>query len=443
MTKNRRNTRIKRRGFLGGAAASTGAVMLQSLATGIPAKILLDPLSASAEDLPSGRVLILSSSRSGDPINANVPGTYGAGLQNVVHAPGATMAETPLTLAGAATTAALPWAAEENGGIMRQTDLDRMVFFHHATHTPVHGDMARVQRMMDATEKNDMLISLLAREIAPNLGTVQTEPLSLGANGGELLSYEGRLLSNVAPLSVQQALGGVDGPLKDLTAMRDTQIDRIYDIYRQTGTTKQTQLLDAWVRSRDEVRSISDTLIGKLGEITGNDQLNQVKTAAILAAMKIAPVITVHLDFGGDNHNDAGLANEVTRHLNTLPVLRALLEEIEALQADVLVGSLNVFGRTLKKKGLNGRDHNRDHHCMLLIGSGLRGGIVGGLREEGNDFKAEGIDSATGNADPAGDISFEDSLGAAGKTLGAAMGVDPGRLDEILPPGKIVQSLFT
>jgi uncharacterized protein (DUF1501 family) len=159
--------------------------------------------------------------------------------------------------------------------------------------------------------------------------------------------------------------------------------------------------------------------------------------------MKIAPVITVHLDFGGDNHNDAGLANEVTRHLNTLPVLRALLEEIETLQSDVLVGSLNVFGRTLKKKGLNGRDHNRDHHCMLLIGNGLRGGIVGGLREEGNDFKAEGIDSATGMADPAGDISFEESLGAAGKTLGAAMGVDPGRLDEILPPGKIVQSLFT
>jgi len=432
MTKH--SKKLNRRSFMRTLGSAAGVVTLQSLATGIPAKILLDPLSASADDLPSGKILIVTSSRHGDPINANVPGTYG--FSDVHHPPGDAMAETELSLAGTTTTAAKPWAD------LPQNILDRTVFFHHATYSPVHGELARVQRMMDETEKNDMLISLLARELAPKLGTVQSDPVSLGAVGAELLSSGGRLLANVTPLSVRQALGGVEGPLKGLTELRDKHIDRIYDLYRERGTPGQVKLLDAWARSRDEARSISQGLINQLDKIESNDEDDQLVAARVLAAMKIAPVITVHLNFGRDNHNDPGLALETADHLSAIPKLRDLIEKVdENLQDDVLVGSFNVFGRTLKKKGTTGRDHNPGHHCMLLIGDGLKGGIVGGIEPNNNDYIAQSIDSVTGQGG-AGDIPYNESLASAGKTLGYAMGVSADRMDQLLPAGKIVRSVF-
>ncbi|HHH30829.1 MAG TPA: DUF1501 domain-containing protein [Polyangiaceae bacterium] len=434
----KKSFQIGRRGVLGAAATVTGGLILRSLATGIPAKVLLDPMSATAQDMPTGRMLILSSSSAGDPVNANVPGTYG--YPELYHPEDPLMAETNLSLGGLQTSAAKPWAD------LPQNILDRTLFFHHATYTPVHGEMNRVQRMMDATEKKDMLISLLARELAPGLGTVQADPVSLGANGGELLTSGGRILGNVAPLSVRQALGGVEGPLKDLTAMRDESIDEIYALYRDHGTPSQRTLLDAWARSRDEVRSISTELVSRLEAIDGNNQVNQVRCAAILAAMKITPVVTIRLDFGRDNHTDAGLTKETVGHLASIPAMQSLMEELDQLrtegilQHDVVVGSLNVFGRTLKKKGTTGRDHNAGHHVTVLMGNGVKPGIVGGveLNGSGKEYIAQSIDSATGAG--GGDIPFEETLGAMGKTLGAIMGVDAERLDEILPPGKIVQS---
>lgn len=448
MTMKKGKRGMNRRGFL---ASAGGAVVLQSLATGIPAKILLDPLSASAEDPASGKILILSCSRQGDPIGANVPGTYlSGGDPNLlpVHPSDSAMQKTTVDLAGTASAAAKPWAD------LGQGILDRTVFFHHSTNTPVHGDMGRVQRMMDATEKNDMLISLLAREVAPILNTVQSDPLSLGADGTELISSGGRMLGNVPPMAVRQALGGVQGPIAgaNLLALRDQHIDEIYKLYRERGTPNQLTLLDAWANSRDQVRSIENGLLGELELIDGNDQFNQARTAAVLAAMNISPVITMHLNFGGDNHFDDDFQNETARHLTAIPTLGLLMDKLDefkknmVLKHDVLVGSLNVFGRTLLSKGTAGRDHNKDRHCLVLMGDGIKGGIVGGieLNAKGKDYKAQAIDSATGQADPNGDIPFEDTLGAAGKTLGAAMGVSSARLDEILAPdnGKIVQSVL-
>jgi hypothetical protein len=434
-------SKLSRRGVLGAFATCGGGLILSSLATGIPAKVLLSPLTASADQPASGKMLILSSSSAGDPINANVPGTYEVGPTEIFHPADPAMAKTALSLGGTQTFAAKPWAE------LSQSVLDRTAFFHHATYTPVHGELNRVQRMMDATEKNDMLVSLISRELAPLLGTVQSDPLSLGASGGELLSSAGRLLGNVAPLSVRQALGGVEGPLKDLTTLRDTHIDRIYDLYRERGTPSQLELLDAWVRSRDEVRSIGQELIARLDTIDGNDQRNQVRTAAVLAAMNIAPVITIHLSFGGDNHNDTDFEAETEKHLESIPMLELLMTELDTLKADghlkhdVLVGTLNVFGRTLKKKGKAGRDHHSGHHVMVLMGNGIKGGVIGGveLNKQGTDYICASIDSSTGQK--GGEVPFEESLGAAGKTLGYALGVSEARLDEMIEGGKVVKSI--
>ena len=125
MTKNEKTFRLGRRGVLGGAAAATGGLLLKSLATGIPAKILLDPLSATAEQMPGqASVCIIASSRNGDPLNANVPGTYG--FADLYHSADPNMVETPLSLGGVSTSAAKPWAD------LGPSVLDRTCFFHHA-----------------------------------------------------------------------------------------------------------------------------------------------------------------------------------------------------------------------------------------------------------------------------------------------------------------------
>ena len=444
MTMNHQDNspKLSRRSALGSAAAVAGGFLLESLATGLPAQVLLDPLNASADQMPNGaKYLVMTSNRNGDPTNANIPGTYG--FSDLYHPPDPAMVETPLDWQGPATTAAKPWA-DLGSGI-----LDRTVFFHHATYTPVHGEMARVQRMMDNTEKNDMFVSLLARELAPILGSVQSDPVSLGARGNELITSAGRVLGNVAPLAVQQALGGVEGPLKALTDMRDVQIDRIYNLYREYGTPSQKTLLDAWVRSRDEVRSISIDLIDRLDQITGNNEINQVRCAAVLVAMRIAPVVSIRLEFGADNHVDANLQREADEHVEGCANLKLLMDELDALksqghlQNDCLVAVLNVFGRTLKKKGIAGRDHHKGHHGLIFMGDGLQSSIVGGvaLNENGSEYFAQGIDSATGAMNPDGDIPYEETLGAAAKTMGWAMGVEEERLHQMLPPGKIVKSV--
>jgi len=80
-----------------------------------------------------------------------------------------------------------------------------------------------------------------------------------------------------------------------------------------------------------------------------------------------------------------------------------------------------------------------------MIGKNVKGGIVGGLARntQGADFKAVGIDSASGTASETGDIAFDDSLGAAAKTLGAALGIPDAVLDDNITRGKVVRAAVT
>ena len=55
------------------------------------------------------------------------------------------------------------------------------------------------------------------------------------------------------------------------------------------------------------------------------------------------------------------------------------------------------------------------------------------------DYQATGIDSATGNSVAGGgDIPYEQTLGAVGKTLGRAVGVEQTVLDDQITRGKVV-----
>lgn len=434
--------KLHRRDLLKSAA---GGIALRALATGVPASILLNPRPgrAAVDTLADGpgRMLILMTSNAGDPLNANVPGTYGGAASEVAHSLDPQMAATQLRLSGRQYTAAKPWAD------LPQNVLDRTVFFHHATYTPVHQDQSKVMRLMGATDDEEMLVSILARELGPRQGAVQNLPLSLGArNGSELLSASGQVLANVGPTSIKAALGGATGPLADLAPLRDREIDRLYNLYKAHGTKKDVGLLDAWARSRDEVRGVSDALLARLDAIANNNEDDQASAAAVLAAMNITPVITIKGRFGGDNHNDTGLVAETEQHVSGIARLGRLVRDLDGLRSEgvlrheVIVGTMNVFGRTLRKKGTAGRDHNRSHHVTVMVGDPFKGGVVGGVERSGNDYRATSIDSASGAVN--GDIPYDDTLGSMAKTLGLALGIPRAQLDEAVKVGKPVLSAF-
>ena len=181
-----------------------GLLGLRALATGIPAAVLANPRKANADTLallnPNAQYLVFSSSDSGDPLNANVPGMYD--YPDISHSQDISMAPTQMTLGGKTYTAAKPWAG------LPQGVLDRTCFFHHGTYTVVHPDITKVLRLGDelapatpgtTTLHPEMLPSFLGKYLAPALGTIQQEPMSLSP----VLTFEGRPQPVLRPTSLE------------------------------------------------------------------------------------------------------------------------------------------------------------------------------------------------------------------------------------------------
>src|SRR5512140_1907856 len=90
-----------------------GWVGLRALATGLPVSLLTQSRTAHADTPPAPvcaakpQYLVLLTSGSGDPLNANVPGCYAD--PGIYHPAQATMAPTQMTIGGQQVTAALPW----------------------------------------------------------------------------------------------------------------------------------------------------------------------------------------------------------------------------------------------------------------------------------------------------------------------------------------------
>ncbi len=431
--------KIHRRKMLYTALFGAGGLGLKSLATGIPMSVLARPLKARAQDAGTTRILILSSSSAGDPINANVPGTYEDTA--VQHSNDPRMAPMAMTIGGQQLTAAKPWAE------LPPSILQKTVFFHHGTYTNAHPNHPKVMRLMGSTERNEMLVSIYSDALSDVLETVQREPISVGARGGnEILTFQGRSLANVSPVALKTALAQEDNALGDLRPLRDQAVDEIYALYQEHGTENQRRMLDRFVVTRDEARSLSLDLVERLATIDGNNETDQVLAASVLAAMNVSPVITLRIDFGGDNHNDNQFVRETDETVEGVGHIQTLVETVDGmrgegvLRSDVIVGTLNVFGRDLARKGRQGRDHNGRHHCAVLIGEGLRGGVIGGIEPTGNDYQAQAIDSATGRASASGNIPHEETFQSMAKTLGVALGVPRTRLDEAITGGQAIDS---
>src|SRR6185436_18831298 len=97
------------------------------------------------------------------------------------------------------------------------------------TDTPVHSKEPHVLRLMGATPAREMLPSVLARQLAPCLGTVQPQPISVGAlTPSENLSYGGAALPVIPPLALRATLANPQGPLSALQPLRTASLNKLH-----------------------------------------------------------------------------------------------------------------------------------------------------------------------------------------------------------------------
>jgi hypothetical protein len=433
---------INRRQALLSTLFGAGYVGLRALATGLPASLLLDPrraLAAAANANPAcptsagGQFILFNTSGNGDPLNASVPGTYED--PNIVHSADPTMAPTSLTIQGQKYTAAAPWAT------LPQSVLDRTCFWHVMTNTPVHPQEPNVLKLMNAKLADEMLPSILARQLAPCLGTIQSQPISLGASSpSEGLTYGGEALPIIPALALKATLTSPQGPLTNLQPLRDQTLNQLYALYRNGATSAQQAYIDSLVTSQQQVRNINQNLLAQLASIKDNSPASQILAAITLIQMKVTPVIAIHIPFGGDNHRDIALAAETTQTVAGVQTIASLMTQLASagLSDQVTLMSLNVFGRTIGPGNTDGRQHNPNHQVSITIGKPFKGGVIGGVAPLDGDYGAVAIDSKSGSASPSGDVVPLNSLASFGQTMLAAAGVASGTIGTQIPGGKIV-----
>jgi hypothetical protein len=431
---------MTRRDALMSTLFGAGYVGLRALATGLPVSFLLDPRKARAAGLPcaapaKAQYVIFNTSGDGDPMNASVPGTYED--PKIVHSLFPSMAPRPLTMNGRSYTAAAPWST------LPAPVLDRTVFWHLMTDTPVHSHEPDVLKLMGATPAKEMLPSLLARELAPCLGTIQPQPISVGAlSPSEALRYAGAALPVVPPLALKATLASPTGPLRALQPLRDATLRQVQELYRADATRAQNLYLDSLTTSQEQLRDIKEDLLNDLAAIKDNSPASQVKAAITLIRMNVSPVVSIHIPFGGDNHRDIRLEAETNETVSGVATIASLLAQLASagLADNVTFMTLNVFGRSLGPGHHNGRHHNHNHQVSLTIGRPFRGGVIGGVGPLRADFGALPVDSKTGTGHHDGDIRAADTLAAFGQTMLAAVGADPALITSPHGTGRVITS---
>src|SRR4051812_23218325 len=431
---------ITRRQAITSTLFGTGYVGLRALATGLPASFLLNPRRALAANPAAAcnapdkaQYIILNTSGQGDPINASVPGTYDDPA--ITHSGDPALAATSLTLRGRATMAAAPWAA------LPQAVLDRTTFWHLMTNTPIHPKEPEVLKLMGTTAAGEMLPSLLARYLAPCLGTIQTQPISVGATTpAEGLSYAGAAQPIIPALALKATLTAPAGPLTNLQGLRDQTLASMYGLYKNNASPAQRNYVDSLVTSQQQVRSINQTLLSSLSSITDTSAASQILAAVTLIQMNVTPVVAIHIPFGGDNHRDVGLAAETAQTVSGVAAIGSLMQRLAAagLAGQGSFVSLNVFGRTLGPGNTDGRQHNANHQVSVTIGKPFAGGIIGGVAPVGGDYGAVAIDSKTGAASVSGDVQPVETLASFGRTMLAAVGVPEATVDARIRGGKVI-----
>ena len=450
---------VSRRQLLMHGLFGAGSVGLQALASGLPSAwvswALTNPRRAAAqpastgqpaggptcEDRSAAQYLIFSTSLDGDPVNTNAPGTYEhAGIS---HPSDPQMVPTTLSLSGQNITAARPWST------LPQRVLDRTCFFHLATRTNAHPHLPKVLRLWAAGQA-EMLPSLIARYTSGCLATAQREPVSIGppapsGRSSTLLTFEGHGLASLAPTALRDLLTGSEGTLANLGVQRDQVLDKLLPVLRDSGSRALAGQIEEKALSKRQAKALGEQLRSDLASLRDDGPNAQIIASVALLRMNVTPVVTLRISFGGDNHFDYGLMRESAGTVAGVQQLSLLMQKLSqyGLTDRASFALLNAFGRTLRKRGIAGREHWAHHHTGILIGKPFRGGVIGGIAPGEGDFCALPIDSQTGRGGPGGDIQASESLVAFAHTLARGMGLPDTVLAQSFPAGKFVRAALS
>jgi len=342
------------------------------------------------------------------------------------------MTATPLKLSGKQWTAAKPWST------LPQNILDRTAFFHHSTGTANHGELGRVLELFGALRRGQWLPSYFAQNMQSCFNTVQVQPVTIG---GEQLQFKGQYLPKLTPTGLKAVLSGPTGIAAQLQTLRDDTLNKLNATLKQnrSQTTSERAYLDNMALSQTDLRTMIQQVATDLATINADDANNQVLAAALLIKMNVAPVVTIHLPFSGDNHTDNNFTNEGTQTNASVNSIKTLMSKLTAygLQDKVTFATLNVFGRQFET--LNGRGHNSTHSVSLMIGKGFKGGVVGGIVPGGH---AADIDPTTGAATDGGSLAAGDTLASVAKTLGIGIGLTDAQVNDQITSGVAVRSVI-
>lgn len=437
-----------RRNLMISASLAMGSVQLRSLITGLPVPFLLGASQAVVAAQADKKFVIISHVQEGDPINTNAPGSYaddpsnGNDPLNRIQHPDVQGFKTPTSfkLGQVNVKAAQPWSTLDE-------DLrERMGFWHHGTYTNAHPEFPSVRRLNGLAKKSDgsgsvEISEILASENYKGLGTLIAEPITLG---GSQVEYKNRTLPLLTPVDLKKLFSG-DGnanTIDRMVALRDTFMDEAYKNLVKSGTPAQKKFFDSYALSQQTARKIGDNLAERLEKISDNLEASQGLLAAALISLKVCPVITMGLNFGGDNHADKILNDEVSQTRAVMPAINSLWQELGRLgiQDQTVIANLNTFGRSLLRNQPGGRNHNGGHHTMFVIGANVRPGVIGGVEENKKDFQARPIDSVSGKPSVSADIPHEDTLVSVAKTLAASAGIERDVIAKRFNGGKIIEA---
>jgi uncharacterized protein (DUF1501 family) len=221
-------------------------------------------------------------------------------------------------------------------------------------------------------------------------------------------------------------------------------VDEMYRELKSNGTPAQKRFFDSYVKSRSESRVVGDNLGTLLSDVSG-DSLNDIIISVVaVVASQTSPVSVFGIPFGGDNHGDSNLDQEVAQTTSGVAAIGQLWDRLTSLgmQDRVTFAQLNVFGRTLRRNRGGGRDHNRNHSVLVTFGPNVMPGVSGGIKTTTNSFGGEalGINSRDGSVTNP-DITANDTLAAVGRTVMALCGVDEPRISARIPAGKVIRSV--
>ena len=452
-------SKYNRRDFLRLGLNSFMGIGMRSVITGLPVPFLLHGVARANE--VSAKIMIFGNSSYGEPLNVCGPGTYDPNFSEYFSHPNAMDIELEEVVSRMVNNVlidvdSLNEAAEINLGsesvqmarcfeALSPDLLHHLVWFNYRSGANIHPQHKEVLTCFGQVRGADgrgseQLPSAIAQELAEILGTTTSVPLVLGkgaftSNGSSLANYSPTRLKTLAQ-STGQALGGPD----NFAVMYDSFIDEAYQEVKENGTAQQRQFFDQHAASRQEAADFGSVL-GQLLEDIADDSLHsQMRVAAIVAKLKLAPVVITDIAFGGDNHQDSGLLNETNQTLEMIAALDTYWKTIYDLGIgnDVVFANLDVFGRDPKSDG-NGRSHFGDFVSGMMIGSNLQGGVVGGWSVD-DKARATGINTTNGSSvNP--DITPLETLPAYYKTIMSAAGVPEDRLDIRIPTGTVVSSV--